>query len=85
MWRKLHLLQGQFDSLVIVISAEHNSCFRPTGAISCNQEAYIDRFLIKYGMTNANACKLLMNPGFDLDMLPNPDVPDKILCMPTLL
>jgi len=25
------------------------------GAIGCNQEAYIDRFLVKYGMTNANA------------------------------
>ena len=25
------------------------------GTIGCNQEAYIDRFLVKYGMTNANA------------------------------
>ena len=25
------------------------------GAIGCNQESYIDRFLVKYGMTNANA------------------------------
>jgi len=25
------------------------------GAIGCNQGAYIDRFLVKYGMTNANA------------------------------
>ena len=30
-------------------------------------------------MTNANACKLPMNPGFDLDALPTPDVPDKIV------
>ena len=25
------------------------------GAIGCNQGAYIDRFLVKYGLTNANA------------------------------
>ena len=29
-----------------------------TGVIGCKQEAYIDRLLVKYGMTNANACKL---------------------------
>ena len=29
-----------------------------TGAIGCSQEAYIDRLLLKYGMENANACKL---------------------------
>jgi len=50
-----------------------------TGAIGCNQEAYIYRLLVKYGMTNANACKLPMNPGSDLDSLPTPDVPDKIV------
>jgi len=50
-----------------------------TGAIGCNQEAYIDRLLVKYGMTNANACKLSTNPGSDLDSLPTPDVPDKIV------
>jgi len=25
------------------------------GVIGCNQRVYIDRFLVKYGMTNANA------------------------------
>jgi len=50
-----------------------------TGAIGCNQEAYIDRLLVKYGMTNANACKLPMNPGSDLDTLPTPGVSDKIV------
>jgi len=50
-----------------------------TGAIGCSQEAYIDRLLLKYGMENANACKLLMNPGSDLDSLPILDTPDKIV------
>jgi len=50
-----------------------------TGAIGCSQEAYIDRLLLKYGMENANACKLPMNPGSDLDSLPILDTPDKIV------
>jgi len=53
--------------------------YRVTGTIGCNQEAYIDRLLVKYGMTNANACKLPVNPGSDLDTLPTPDVPEKIV------
>ena len=50
-----------------------------TGATGCNQEAYIDSLLVKYGMTNANACKLPLKPESDLDSLPNPDVLDKIV------
>jgi len=55
------------------------SCDKITGTISCSQEAYIDRLLLKYGMENANACKLSMNPGSDLDSLPILDTPDKIV------
>jgi len=50
-----------------------------TGAIGCNREACIDRLLVKYGMTNANAYKLPLNPSSDLDSLPPPDVLDKIV------
>ena len=50
-----------------------------TRVISCSQEAYIDRLLVKYGMENANACKLQINPGSDLDSLPVLDKPDKIV------
>ena len=50
-----------------------------TGAIGCSHEAYIDRLLVKYGMENANACKLQINPGSDLDSLPVLDKPDKIV------
>jgi len=50
-----------------------------TGAIGCSQEPYIDCLLLKYGMENANACKLPMNPGSDLDSLPILDTPDKIV------
>jgi len=35
--------------------------------------------LVKYGIPNADACKLLMNPGSDLDSLPVLDTPDKIV------
>ena len=50
-----------------------------TGAIGCSQEAYIDRLLVKCGMEHANACKLPMNPGSDLDLLPVLDTPDKLV------
>ena len=50
-----------------------------TGAIGCSQEAYIQRLLVKYGMEHTNACKLPMNPGSDLDSLPIPDKPDKLV------
>jgi len=56
-----------------------NAYDKGTSAIGCIHEAYIDCLFVKYGMTNANACKLPMNPGFDLDALPTPDVPDKIV------
>jgi len=49
-----------------------------TGAIGCDQEAYVDRILVQYGMKNSSACKLPMNPGSNLDSLSTPDVPDKI-------
>jgi hypothetical protein len=68
-------LEGELDWFLSV----RYTYDKVTGAIGCNQEAYIDCLLVKYGMTNANACKLPMNPGSDLDSLPTPDVPDKIV------
>jgi len=50
-----------------------------TGAIGCSQETYIDRLLVKYGMEHANACKLPMNPGSNLESLPILDTPDIIV------
>ena len=49
-----------------------------TGAIGCNQEAYIDRLLRKYGLDQCNATKLPMNPGTDLALLPLPAKPNKL-------
>jgi len=46
-----------------------------TGAIG----ACINRLLVKYGMKNANACKLPMDPGFNLDSLPVLGTSDKIV------
>jgi len=57
----------------------HYTYDKVTGAIGCNQDSYVDRLLVKYGMTNANACKLPMDPGSDLDSLPTLDVPDKFV------
>ena len=68
--------EGEFDW---ILSVRYTTYDEVTGAIGCNQEAYIDRLLVKYGMRNANACKLPMNPGSDLDTLPTPDVSDKIV------
>ena len=39
----------------------------------------MDRLLVKYGMEHANACKLPMNPGSDLESLPIFNMPDKIV------
>ena len=50
-----------------------------TGTIGCSQRAYIQRLLIKYGMEHTKICKLPMNPGSDLDSLPIPDTPDKLV------
>jgi len=50
-----------------------------TGAIGCNQETYIDRLLVKYGIEHANACKLPLNSGSDLESLPILDTPNKIV------
>jgi len=63
---------------VLLIRYTHDKI---TGAISCSQEAYIDRLLVKYGMENANAGKLPMNPGSGLDLLPVLDMPDKIVML----
>jgi len=49
-----------------------------TGAIGCNQEAYIDRLLRKYGLDQGNATKLPMNSGTDLALLPLPAKPNKL-------
>jgi len=50
-----------------------------TDAIGCSQQAYIDHLLVKYGMDHANACKLPINPGSDLESLPILDTPDKFV------
>jgi len=50
-----------------------------TSVTGCNQKTHIDRFLVKYGVSNANACALSLNLGSDLDSLPTPDVIDKIV------
>ena len=67
--------EGGLDWLLLV----RYSYDKVTGAIGCNQEAYIDRLFVKYGMTNANACKLPLNPGSGIDSLPTPDVLDKVV------
>ena len=48
-----------------------------TGAVSADQEAFIDKLLEQYAMTNCNACVLPMAVGADLASIPLPDVPDK--------
>jgi len=53
-----------------------------TNMIGYNQEAYND--MVKYGMTNANACKLPMNPGSNLDSLPTLDELIRLSYMPTM-
>jgi len=63
---------------VVLIRYTHDKI---TGAISCSQEAYIDRLLVKYFMENANAGKLPMNPGSGLDSIPVLDMPDKIVML----
>jgi hypothetical protein len=48
-----------------------------TGAVSADQEAFIDKLLEQYTMTNCNPCVLPMAVGADLASIPLPDVPDK--------
>ena len=48
-----------------------------TGAISADQEAFVDKLLDQYAMSNCNPCVLPMAVGADLASLPLPDVPDK--------
>jgi len=67
--------EGELDWFLLV---RYSYC-KLTGAISCSQEAYIDRLLVKYGMEHANPCKLPMNTGSDLESLPILDTPDKLV------
>jgi len=46
-----------------VIKAIINEFDMTTSAIGCNEEAYIDHLLRKYGLDQCNATKLPMNPG----------------------
>ena len=48
-----------------------------TGAISADQEAFVDKLLDQYAMSNCNPCVLPMAADADLASLPLPDVPDK--------
>jgi hypothetical protein len=48
-----------------------------TGAVSADQEAFIDKLLEQCTMTNCNPCVLPMPVGADLASIPLPDVPDK--------
>jgi hypothetical protein len=48
-----------------------------TGAASADQEAFIDKLLEQYTVTNCNPCVLPMAVGTDLASIPLPDVPDK--------
>jgi len=50
-----------------------------TDVIGCNQQTYIDRLLVKYGMKMLILAKLPINPGSDLESLPIIDTPDKIV------
>ena len=74
-WRINLQREGELDWF---LSVRYTSA-KITGAIGCSQEAYIQCLLIMYGMEHANACKLPMNPGSDLDLLPIPDTPDKFV------
>jgi len=67
--------EGELDWL---LSVRYLYC-KLTGAIFCSQEAYIYRLLVKYGMKNANPCKLPMNPGSNLDSPPIFDTPGKLV------
>ena len=48
-----------------------------TGAISADQEAFVDKLFDQYAMSNCNPCVLPMAVDADLASLPLPDVPDK--------
>jgi hypothetical protein len=48
-----------------------------TGAVSVDQEAFVDNLLDQYAMSNCNPCVLPMVVGADLASLPLPDVSDK--------
>jgi hypothetical protein len=46
-----------------------------TGAVSADQEAFIDKLLEQYTMTNCNPCVLTMTVGADLSSISSPLVP----------
>jgi hypothetical protein len=48
-----------------------------TGAISTDQETFVDKILDQYDMSNCNRCVLPMAVGADLASLPLSDMPDK--------
>jgi hypothetical protein len=48
-----------------------------TGAISADQEAFIDKLLEQYTLPNCNPCVLPMAVGADLASILLPGVPDK--------
>jgi len=54
--------EGELDWF---LSVRYSYC-KLTGAISCCQEAYIHRLLVKYGMEHTNPCKLPMHRGTSL-------------------
>jgi hypothetical protein len=48
-----------------------------TGTVSADQEAFINKILEQYAMTNCNPCMLSMTVDSYLASIPLPDVPDK--------
>ena len=50
---------------------------RATGAISADQETFVDKLLDQYAMSACNPCLLPMAVGADLASIPLPDVSDK--------
>jgi hypothetical protein len=49
-----------------------------SGAVSADQEAYIDTLLDNYGLTDCNPCQLPMRPDVDLANIPLPSSPDNV-------
>jgi len=64
------------DSSIGILSVRY-TYDKITDVIGCNQQAYIDRLLVKRH-ENANACKLPINPDSDVESFPIFDTPDKI-------
>ncbi len=49
-----------------------------SGAVSADQEAYIDTLLDNYGLTDCNPCQLPIRPDVDLANIPLPSSPDNV-------